>query len=217
MSAPVVIAASAKHTATLIFLHGLGDTGQGWASAMAAIRPSHVKVICPTAPTMPVTLNAGFRMPSWFDLKTLDVSGPEDEEGILTATKSIHNMIAAEVQAGIESKNILLGGFSQGGALALYSALTYPETLAGVAALSCWLPLHKSFPAAMRCSDALKVLQCHGDCDPVVPYKWGQMTASVLKTLLKSTDFQTYRGLMHTSSEEELHDIKKFIESNLSQ
>lgn len=146
-------------------------------------------------------------------------------------------MIAAEVQAGIESKNILLGGFSQGGALALYSALTYPETLAGVAALSCWLPLHKSFPAAMRCSDALKVgnfcnmyvlsstknaillkvLQCHGDCDPVVPYKWGQMTASVLKTLLKSTDFQTYRGLMHTSSEEELHDIKKFIESNLSQ
>lgn len=66
-------------------------------------------------------------------------------------------MIAAEVQAGIESKNILLGGFSQGGALALYSALTYPETLAGVAALSCWLPLHKSFPAAMRCSDALKV------------------------------------------------------------
>ncbi|CAH0546431.1 unnamed protein product [Brassicogethes aeneus] len=184
MASPVVIAASAKHTATLIFLHGLGDTGQGWASAMGAIRQPHVKVICPTAPTMPVTLNAGFRMPSWFDLKTLDESGPEDDDGIRSATKQIHGLIENEIKAGIAANRIVLGGFSQGGALALYSALCFPQKLAGVVALSCWLPLRKSFPGAMKTSNELSVLQCHGDCDPVVPYKWGQMTASVLKLCL---------------------------------
>ncbi|KAF2879616.1 hypothetical protein ILUMI_26555 [Ignelater luminosus] len=215
MASPVVIAATTKHTGTLIFLHGLGDTGQGWASAIGALRPSHVKVICPTAPTMPVTLNAGFRMPSWFDLKTLDASGPEDEDGIKQAAKTIHAMIDSEVKAGIPPGKILLGGFSQGGALALYSALCYPERLAGVIALSCWLPLRKSFPAAQKSPDDIPVLQCHGDCDPVVPYKWGQMTASLLKTLLKSPEFKSYRGMMHTSSDDELKDVKEFVDKHL--
>ncbi|KAJ3629753.1 hypothetical protein MTP99_014123 [Tenebrio molitor] len=198
MAAPIVIAATAKHTATLIFLHGLGDTGQGWASAMAALRPAHVKVICPTAPTMPVTLNAGFRMPSWFDLRTLDASGPEDEEGIKQATKQIHTMIDNEMKEGIPANRIIVGGFSQGGALAMYSALVFPQQL-----------------GAMKTVKDLHVLQCHGDCDPVVPYKWGQMTASVLKTLLKEPEFKSYRGLMHTSSDEELRDVKDFIDKHL--
>lgn len=101
------------------------------------------------SPTMPVSLNAGFQMPSWFDLKTLDANGPEDEEGIRKATEGIHELINSEIQDGIMPERIVLGGFSQGGALALYSALVYPKTLAGVMALSCWLPLHKSFPAAV--------------------------------------------------------------------
>ncbi|KAG5887846.1 hypothetical protein JTB14_005612 [Gonioctena quinquepunctata] len=216
MAAPVILSATSKHTATLIFLHGLGDTGQGWASAMGAMRPGHVKVICPTAPTMPVTLNAGFRMPSWFDLKTLDASGPEDEQGIKSATKNIQTLIEGELSAGIPAERILLGGFSQGGALALYSALTYPKKLAGVVALSCWLPLNKSFPAAKQTDDSLPILQCHGDCDPVVPYKWGQLTASILKSMLSEVEFKSYTGLMHTSSEEELGDIKQFIAKLLS-
>ncbi|CAH1155623.1 unnamed protein product [Phaedon cochleariae] len=215
MSAPVVLSATAKHTGTLIFLHGLGDTGQGWASAMAALRPPHVKVICPTAPTMPVTLNAGFRMPSWFDLRSLDESGPEDEQGIKSATKQIHGMVDNEISAGISPDRILLGGFSQGGALALYSALTYPQKLAGVVALSCWLPLYKTFPAVKKTHDSLPILQCHGDCDPVVPYKWGQMTASILKTMLQDVEFKSFRGLMHTSSDDELLDIKQFISKYL--
>lgn len=215
MTSPVILAATAKHSATLIFLHGLGDTGQGWASAMAAIRPPYVKVICPTAPTMPVTLNAGFRMPSWFDLRTLDASGPEDEEGIKHAATQIHSMIESEIQSGIPANRILLGGFSQGGALALYSALTLPQKLAGVVSLSCWLPLHKSFPASFKTSPDLPVLQCHGDCDPVVPYKWGQMTASYLKAFLKAPEFRSYRGLAHSSSDEELRDMKVFLEKHL--
>lgn len=124
---------------------------------MAAIRPPYVKVICPTAKTIPVTLNAGFRMPSWFDLKTLDIGGPEDEEGIKAASKQVHTMIDNEVKSGIPASRILIGGFSQGGALALYAALNYPERLAGVVALSCWLPIHKGFPAAMKCPNDLSV------------------------------------------------------------
>lgn len=116
-----------------------------------------MKVICPTAPTIPVSLNAGFRMPSWFDLKSLDVSGPEDEDGIKRATIMVHEMINKEISDGISANRILLGGFSQGGALALYSALTFAQPLAGVIALSCWLPLHKSFPAAKKCPDTVPV------------------------------------------------------------
>lgn len=209
---PVVIAATAKHTATLIFLHGLGDTGHGWASAMGAIRSPHVKVICPTAPTMPVTLNAGFRMPSWFDLRTLDANGPEDEEGIRRATELVHSMIEQEIKGGIASNRIVLGGFSQGGALALYSALLFPKPLAGVIALSCWLPLHKHFPAAAVGNTDIPYVQCHGDCDPIVPYKWGQMTASLMKQFLKHSEFKTYRGMMHSSSDEEMRDLKTFLD-----
>uniref|UniRef100_A0A1B6DWN5 palmitoyl-protein hydrolase n=1 Tax=Clastoptera arizonana TaxID=38151 RepID=A0A1B6DWN5_9HEMI len=216
MSTPVVIAATAKHTATVIFLHGLGDTGHGWASAIAELRQPYMKVICPTAPTMPVTLNNGFRMPSWFDLKTLEVSGPEDEAGIKKAAESIHGMIEAEEKDGIPANRVIIGGFSQGGALAIYSALTYRKSLAGVVGLSCWLPLHKSFPAALAAANReTPVFQCHGDCDPIVPYIWGQLTASALKNIVKNSEFKSYRGMMHTSSEEEMHDVKLFVEKAL--
>lgn len=82
-----------------------------------------------------------------FDLRSLEPSGPEDEEGIRRAAEMVHSLIAVEVAAGIPTKRIVLGGFSQGGALAIYSALTFPEPLAGVIALSAWLPLHQKFPA----------------------------------------------------------------------
>lgn len=211
--APVILEATAKHTSTLIFLHGLGDTGHGWSSAVGGIRPSHMKVICPTANTMPVSLNAGFQMPSWFDLKTLDISGPEDELGIKTATISIHEMINNEIEQGISSKRILLGGFSQGGALALYSALTFTEPLAGVIALSCWLPMHKQFPDYKKASKELPIFQAHGDVDPVLPYKFGQLSASLLKSYMSNTSFKTYSGLSHSSSDAELNDMKDFIET----
>lgn len=215
MTSPVVIAATARHTATLIFLHGLGDTGNGWASSLASLRPPHVKVICPTAPTMPVTLNQGFRMPCWFDLRSLDDSGPEDEESIRKAADSVHSMIASEVAAGIPTERIIIGGFSQGGALALFSALTFPQPLAGVIALSTWLPLRSKFPAEAVGNRNTPVLQCHGNCDPLVPYKWGQATATLLKQFMTQTEFKTYEGVSHTSCDEEMRDVKEFVEKLL--
>lgn len=175
---------------------------------MRHVRPSHMKVICPTANRMPVSLNGGFEMPSWFDLKTLDISAPEDEEGIRKATTNIHNMINSEIQSGIPSNRIMLGGFSQGGALALFAGLTFTEALAGIVAFSCWLPMHKSFPALRKAPDTVPIFQCHGDCDPVVPYKFGQLSSSVLKTFMKNTQFTSYRGMSHSSSDEEMADLK---------
>lgn len=84
-------------------------------------------------------------------MKSLDATGPEDEDGIKKAAEMVHSMIAEEVAAGIPTKRIAIGGFSQGGALAIYSALTFPEPLAGIIALSAWLPLHQKFPA-VKCS-----------------------------------------------------------------
>lgn len=94
---------------------------------------------------MSVSLNNGMRMPAWFDIKGLDMFAQEDEGGINRATMYVHSLIKKEMKEGIPSERIVLGGFSQGGALALHSALTFPQKLAGVVALSCWLPLHKAF------------------------------------------------------------------------
>lgn len=209
MPDPVVVSASAKHTASFIFLHGLGDTGHGWATSIAAIRPPHVKVICPSAEKMPVTLNSGFESPSWFDLMSLDVNGPEDEPGIEKASALIKSLIEEEIKSGIPADRIMIGGFSQGGALSLHVALTSGKPLAGVAALSCWLPIHKKMigrtPVNMPC------LQCHGDCDPIIPFRMGQLSASLLKQLMPKHTFKTYKGLMHSSSEAEMQDLKEFI------
>ena len=104
-----------------------------------------MKLVCPSARKMPVTLNSGVQMPAWFDLKSLDPAGPEDVSGVKAAAEYVNTLIEAELEAGISSDRIVLAGFSQGGALSLYTALTTQHRLAGVVGLSCWLPLHTHF------------------------------------------------------------------------
>lgn len=216
MAAPVVINATAKHTATVIFLHGLGDTGHGWASAFGMIKNPHIKYICPTANAQPVSLNAGFRMPSWFDIKGLSPDSEEDEPGIKQAADLLQQLIASEESKGIPRNRIIVGGFSQGGAVALYSALTAPKgPLAGILALSTWLPLHKSFPQACKANQNTPILQCHGEADPLVNLAFGEMTAHLLKTLTTKHSFTKYPGLGHSSNEKEMLDVKEFIATNL--
>lgn len=212
-AAPVIISARGKHTATFIFLHGLGDTGNGWASSLAAVRDAHVKIICPTAPMNKVSINNGFRMPSWFDLLSLTPEGPEDEKGIAKACTLINKIVEDEIsQGGIDPRRIVLGGFSQGGALALYYGLTGQHRLGGIVALSCWLPLHKTFPAALNSGNKdVPVLQIHGDCDPMVPYRWGQLTSTTLKGFITHHEFKTYKGLGHHSNEQEMKDVEDLL------
>lgn len=211
----VIAKATAKHTASLIFLHGLGDTGHGWCAGFEEIKMPHVKCICPNAPVNPVTLNGGFRMPSWFDIKSLTFQGEQDEAGIKNAAANIRSIIEDEIKSGIPSDRIVLGGFSQGGALALYTALTMEKPLAGILALSSWLPLHTSFPEAIKGNKETKILQGHGDIDPVVQFRIGQMTSSLLSTFCSNHEFKTYRGLGHSSSPQEMNDVKEWLKKVL--
>lgn len=212
---PVIVQATAKHTASLIFLHGLGDTGHGWGAAFEEIRMPHVKYIFPNAPTNPVTLNAGYKMPSWFDIMSLNFSGKEDEKGIKDGAVQIRSIIEEEAKLGIPSDRIVLGGFSQGGALALYTALTMEKPLAGILALSSWLPLHKSFPQAVKGNKDVPILQCHGNGDPVVNIKFGEMTAAVLSSFASKHEFKEYPGLAHSSSPQEMRDVKEWTNTVL--
>lgn len=202
-----------KYTAAMIFLHGLGDTGQGWSDTIGAIIPPYCKLICPTAPSIPITLNGGMKMTSWFDLMALSADGPEDIEGIKKANSLVLKMIEEEeAKHSIPCNRILIGGFSQGGALALHTALRHPKSLAGVLAFSCWLPLHKEYPAALnQANKGVPVFQCHGDIDLIVPRIWGNKTADILRPLLTTYDFKVYQGLAHSSSNEELKDAAAFI------
>ncbi|XP_013380529.1 acyl-protein thioesterase 1 [Lingula anatina] len=213
----VVVQSSIKQTATVIFLHGLGDTGHGWSEIFARqARIPYIKYILPNAPIQPVTLNAGFKMPSWFDIRGLSPDSPEDAEGIKKAAASLEELIEAEEKAGIPSDRIVIGGFSQGGAVALYASLSHRKPLAGILGLSAWLPLHKQIPGVVsEANKNIKILQCHGTADPVVPFKWGQMTHEALKTITPNADFKQYAGVMHSSSEQEMEDVKSFLESTL--
>ncbi|XP_010883854.1 acyl-protein thioesterase 1 [Esox lucius] len=216
---PAIVPAARKATAAVIFLHGLGDTGHGWAEAFAGIRTPHVKYICPHAPIKPVTLNMGMSMPSWFDIIGLQTDAEEDEAGIKQASENIKALIDQEVKNGIPSHRIVLGGFSQGGALSLYTALTTQQKLGGVVALSCWLPLRNSFPqaSANSANKEMNVLQCHGEADPLVPVTFGCLTVEKLKTLCNPSNitFKTYPRMPHSACPEEMMDIKEFIEKQL--
>lgn len=213
----VVGKATAKHTASLIFLHGLGDTGHGWCAAFEEIKMPHVKAICPNAPKNPVTLNSGFRMPSWFDIKSLTFEGEQDEQGIKDAAANIRSVIEEEIKSGIPSDRIVLGGFSQGGALALYTALTMEKPLAGILALSSWLPLHNSFPEVIKGNKDTKILQCHGEIDPVVQFMLGKMSSNLLSSFCSNHEFKQYQGLGHSSNPQEMADVREWLKKVLPQ
>lgn len=157
-------------------------------------------------------------MNSWFDLKSLNPNDPEDETGIEAASKQIHELIAGQEKDGVPHDRIMLGGFSQGGALALHAAFTYPKKLAGVVALSCWLPLHKKVPTIIReANKSIPVLQCHGDSDFVVPFAWGALSKQIMSTFIDSTkyEFKKFEGLGHSSSQEEIDCVLNFVKKIL--
>lgn len=212
---PFTVAAQAsKNTATLIFLHGLGDTGQGWSESFRQMKLKNVKCVCPNAPVSPVTLNYGMKMPSWFDIKGLSIESDEDEEGIVAASELLKKLIADEEKAGISSENIFVGGFSQGGAVAMYTALTSTKKLGGVIGLSTWLPLHKKFPSVFsEVNKDIPVFQGHGNADPLVPLPWGQMSGEKIKQMTSKHTFHTYQNMGHSSCEQEMDDVKDFLTS----
>ncbi|CAF1214377.1 unnamed protein product [Rotaria sordida] len=220
---PATILASVKQTASVIFLHGLGDVGASWLEAFNTYRipkaVPHVKFIFPNAPIQRVTLNMGMPMPTWFDIHGLDQNAKEDQPGIEKSSKYLSDLIEEEIKGGISPERIMVGGFSMGGAVAIHAALTSPHTLGGVLALSTWLPLSTTFPKALISGDKkvnLPILQCHGDQDSMVQVQWARLTEQGIKAMgFKQYTFKEYRNMEHSSCNEEMEDVSKFIVQNL--
>jgi predicted esterase len=200
-SEPIVVDAQGKHTATVIVCHGLGDSGAGWIflaeQFLEQKKLEQVKFIFPNAPSIPITLNGGMRMPGWYDITSLtSIDRSEDESGITQSKGYLHGLIRREIAAGIPSERIVIGGFSQGGAMSLIAGLTCPQTLGGVFGLSSYLLLRNKFKSMATVSgDAnskTPVFMGHGNADQVVQYQYGKMTAEQLKEWGFDVDFRTY-------------------------
>ncbi|KAH7722529.1 phospholipase/Carboxylesterase [Aphelenchoides avenae] len=214
-SDPIVVPAQGQHTGTLIFFHGLGDQGSGWAQVFQQeIRLPHFKYILPNAATRAVTLNFGMQMPAWYDLFGLTEDVHEDEAGIALATKYTHELIDKEIAAGIPANRIMLGGFSMGGALAIYAALTYPQTLGGVVGLSSFLLQRTKLPGDHKANLKTPFFLGHGTNDFLVPLSYGQRTAEAIKVFNPNVTFKMY-PCDHSTTSAELKEVLNFMKSHV--
>jgi lysophospholipase-2 len=201
-------------TSSVIFCHGLGDTSDGWAAnirhSLSPKLPS-TRFILPTARTQPVTVNGGMPMPSWYDIKSLSRSRAAEEcEGLDESAARLNALVLKEIEAGIEPKHVLLAGFSQGGALALWTALNYTGSvpLGGAFVLSGYLPRAHAVKPSVSVAHSLRVRLFHGDDDNVVNPEYAKDTLSKLRELgVNDLRLRTYAGLGHESNSIEMADF----------
>ncbi|KAI0294825.1 lysophospholipase I [Russula brevipes] len=200
---PLRIPASAQRTATVIFLHGLGQTNVAWYGMiqwMAARLPS-IEWVLPQAPVRPVGLNAGQRRPSWFDIRSLPPDCHEwDEPAISSSVSSVEGWIQAEVHQGTDPRRIVLMGFSQGAALSLLVALTTLHELGGVISLAGWIP-HRGREQIVHTEPYLPIFCGHGRNDPEIPTYYSEEAMAFLRDVLRLPSafltFKRTKGLMH--------------------
>ncbi|XP_076006610.1 lysophospholipase-like protein 1 [Genypterus blacodes] len=215
------VSPSAKHSASVIFLHGSGDTGQGLrAWVRDVIVPElafpHIRVIYPTAPARPYTPMCGALSTVWFDRYKISRDCPEHLESIDDMCANLGSIIEEEVKAGIPKLRILIGGFSMGGAMALHLVCRYHPDVAGVFALSSFL--NKDSVAFQAVADTVKaghhppeMFQCHGTSDDLVLHQWGVDTSVLLKKAGMTTTFHSLAGLHHQLSQHEMELLRSWI------
>lgn len=216
----IVITPTTTHSATIIFLHGLGDSGHGWAPVMRMLSRSlpFIKFILPHAPAQRVTINGGARMPSWYDILSLEESDErEDQAGLMQSRDTVLKIVDEEMKgSGVPSERIIVGGFSQGGAVALLTGLTSPHNLGGVISLSSYMPIRKHFLNTLSAnSTQTPVFMGHGTVDGVVSFQWGKKSAEALKAAGCKVTFKSYQNLDHSCNDFEIEDVREFIESIL--
>ncbi len=204
-------------TAAVIWMHGLGADGNDFVPIVKELDLSGapaIRFVFPHAPTRPVTINNGHVMRAWYDISFGDLEGntrKADEKGVRESQMQIGQLIARENERNIPSANIVLAGFSQGGAVALQTGLRYGETLAGVMALSTYLPLAESFaqeatPANVKTS----LFMAHGIHDPVVPYAMGKTSYERLQQAGYAVEWHDY-PMQHSVCLEEITDIGRWL------
>ncbi|KAJ5180098.1 acyl-protein thioesterase 1 [Penicillium capsulatum] len=228
--APFVVPALKKHTATVIMAHGLGDSGMGWMALAQNWRRrgkfEEVTFIFPNAPAIPITVNFGMSMPGWYDIAKLgrdldfaEAVRTQDEPGILRSRDFFNTLIKEQNDKGIPSSRIVLGGFSQGGAMSVFTGLTNKEKLGGIFGLSSYLLLSdrvKNYVPEDWPNKNTPFFLAHGRSDDVVKYQFGQQSAQMLKEMgLEDVTFNDYADLGHSADPEEIDDLEKFLERTL--
>jgi phospholipase/carboxylesterase len=210
----IVMTPASPPTASVIWMHGLGADGMDFVPLVPELRlPEDVapRFIFPNAPVRPVTVNNGMAMRAWYDIYGLGVRDREDAAGIRESATLVHGLIAREHAAGIKTQRIVLAGFSQGGAIALQAGLRYPQSLAGILALSTYLPLPATLAAeASAANRALPILMCHGRYDPIVPLQLARSSFDFLTTQGYSPRWLDY-PMQHQVCAEEIVAINQWL------
>jgi len=202
---------------SVIWLHGLGADGNDFVPVVQELDLSKappIRFIFPHAPMQPVTISNGYVMRAWYDVSYGDLEGKSrqaDEQGVRTSQAAIGKLIEREADRGISNKNMVLAGFSQGGAIALQTGLRYPQPLAGVMALSTYLPLAESLPQEAAPANAkTPIFMAHGTHDPVVPCAMGSKSKELLGKMGYSVEWHEY-PMQHSVCLEEIQDIGAWL------
>jgi phospholipase/carboxylesterase len=200
--------------ASVIWLHGLGADANDFVPIVEQfdlLNQYKVRFVFPAAPIRSITVNGGMRMRGWYDIAELDIARREDALGIQDSARLLAQLIEREKALGIPYDQIVLAGFSQGGALALHTGLRYPERLGGIIALSCYLPLLSTFLEERNpANQATPIFMAHGLFDPVVPLMLGEQAKTQLEQLDYKVSWKTY-PMPHTVLPEEIDDIGQFL------
>ena len=209
-----------KINASIIWLHGLGADGHDFAPVVEHILKNpifnHTRFILPHAPEMAVTRNNGYVMPAWYDIYGNIPITQEDESGIKQSQAYINTLIQNEISRGISSERILLAGFSQGGAIALHTALRHPQKLAGVLALSTYLPLQPLFSREISTTNAnTPIFMAHGIFDDIISLEMAAKSRDLLQNCQYSVNWHEY-NMAHSVCEQEIVDIQSFLKEVLS-
>ena len=198
--------------ASVIWLHGLGADGNDFAPIVPQLNLSLDFGVCfifPHAPAIPVTINSGYVMPAWYDIKQVDVDRHVDNEQLQESASRIHDLIDREIERGIQSTRIIVAGFSQGGAVSFEAALSYEQPLAGIMALSTYFATVGTIKIN-AIQQSIPILICHGEHDPVVSESLGKRSRASLEKLGFDPEYHSY-PIEHSVCPQEIEDVGNWI------
>lgn len=211
----VVIEPRSEHRYTVIWLHGLGADGhdfEGIVSQLQLTEKSSIRFVFPNAPVQPVTINGGMRMRAWYDIAGSSLEREVDFAGIMQSSAALEALIGQEIAKGIAPERIILAGFSQGGVIALHTGLRYSMRLAGIIALSTYLPtLPQLANEASRANQDLPIFMAHGTADPIVPIEVAKSAYNQLVARHYSIQWWEY-AMLHSVCPQEIEHISRFMQ-----
>jgi phospholipase/carboxylesterase len=216
MSIPetVEVQTGSEPTGSVIWLHGLGADGHDFEPVVPELRLPDtlpLRFVFPHAPVRPVTINGGMAMRAWYDIVSLDRSGPVDERGIAESSEMLESLFDREIDRGVPKDRIMLAGFSQGGAIAINAVLRANVKPAGLIALSTWLALPGELDPD-RIDPGLPIFMAHGQYDPMIPMQYGRTSADALLEAGFGIEWHDY-PMAHAVCAEEIADVSRFLVS----